>query len=194
MDWYKVASAPTLQGLQAAVPAKYQQIPVGKRVRIVINTSPFPVAPLFDLAGAEFAAKLLDVGGKLIDVSGNGAFEAIIEVEAVDTASVSMESQDGAQMGIGWVAIAGIIAVVAALLPLITKLATLLANFVPGGSSPGGGVMDYFKTLFGDYTPYVLIGGAVILLLLLKGKSSQGAAPVIYNLPSGSRRSRDDDD
>ncbi len=190
MSWYNVASAGSLEALQTVIPGKYQEIPIGKRTRIILNTSPFPIAPLFDVAGAEMAAKLLVHGGQLIDVYGEGTFQAVIEIESVDSASAAM-SGDYAEMALPQVIVwIGVIAGVLVLLPIVVRLATMMANFVPtGGNGGGGGIFDYLTTLFGDYTPYVLIGGAILLFVLLKPKASQ-QAPVIYNIPSGSTRKR----
>jgi hypothetical protein len=191
MAWYKVAEGHDTNELESAIPTKYAMVPVGKRIQIVRNTSPFPVAPLFDLAGAEFAAQLLERGGKLLDVSGRGAFEIVFEIEAVDTASVSGYSAEDANMAaipvMGWVLICVLLS------PILTKLITLFANYIPSSDGgTGGGLVDWFKALFGDYTPYVLIGGAVILFLLLKpGKG--GSAPIIYNITGKKRESESED-
>lgn len=189
MAWYRVAESPTLDGLKAKVPTKYQYIPVGKRTRIVLNTSPIPIAPIFDAAGAEFAAKLLEKGGKLIDVQGNGSYEADFEIEAVGGMGQDADMGQSAEMGLPAVILwIGVIAGILILLPLITRLATLFANFMPSGDGDGeGGVIDYLKVLFGDYYWIVLIGGAVVVYLLLKG----GGGTRIYNLPSGKRRSEE---
>jgi hypothetical protein len=190
--WYKVAEGTTAEELQANIPAKYQQVPVGKRIQVIRDCTPFPVAPLFDLAGAEFAAQLFQHQGKLIDVSGSGAFKIIFEIEAADTGSASQLSAEDASMA--WTAMqVGAIILVCAALPLITRLFTLFANYIPSpDGSTGGGLMDWFTALFGDYTPYVLIGGAVILFLLLKpGKG--GSAPIIYNITGKKRESESED-
>ena len=198
MAWYKVAEAQDLDSLAGAVPEKYQYIPVGKRTRIKVNTSPFPVAPLFDLAGAELAARLLQKGGRLIDVSGEGAFTIVYEIEAVDTASASSDlaGPDGADMAFVQIPVAAWIAIIIGLLllaPLITKVVQLFANFIPAtdGGSSGGSVFDLFKTFFGDYTPYIVIGAVVVGLYLLTSSGRGRGSPIIYNLPSGSRRSEE---
>ena len=196
MAWYKVCEVPDLDSLAAAVPEKYRDIPVGKRTRIKVNTSPFPVAPLFDLAGAELAAKLLQKGGRLIDVSGEGAFTIVYEIEAVDTASAGSDLAvpDGASMAFVQIPVAAWIAIIMGLLllaPLITKVVQLFANYIPAGSGGGSGsgsVFDLARTFFGDYTPYVVVGAILIGLYLLSG-SGRGSAPVIYQV-EGSKRSR----
>ncbi len=171
MEWHTVATASSLEGLQAKVPDAYQYVPAGKRTKIIMNTSPFPVAPIFDLAGAEFAAQLLQKGGKLIDVQGNGWFEIEFEIESTGSASMGQDGGAGeADMAalpavVVWI---GVIVALVTLAPLVTKVATLMANYVPStGDGDGGGIIDYFKALFGDYTPYVLIGGALVLALWL---------------------------
>jgi hypothetical protein len=189
--WYQVATATSLTGLPAAVPTAYQQVPVGKRIRITCNTSPFPVAPIFDLAGAEFAAQLLVHNGKLIDVSGNGLFEIVFEIESVET--VSQESPDTASMGFPFMVVAAIIAVIVAILILVPKQAAMFVNYVAKGF--GTGIAAFFQGLFGDNWPYIVGGAVVVAILLLKPKRSQqqyaaAPGPVIYNLPAGSQVSK----
>lgn len=185
MSWYNVATAASLDALKSAIPLKYQEVPFGKRTRIIIDSTPFPIAPLFDVAGAELAAKLLVHGGQLIDVWGEGAFKGIIEIESVDTASASQDPS-GATMGLPQVVMwIGVVAV----LPLVIRLASLMANFIPTGSDGGGGgIFDYLTTLFGDYTPYILIGAAVILLYVLSQRGRSQQSGVTYILPPGSRK------
>ncbi len=190
MAWYKVAEAGDLDSLSAAVPEKYRNVPAGKRTRIKVNTSPFPVAPLFDLAGAELAARLLQKGGRLIDVSGEGAFTIVFEIEAADTGSMSSDlaGPDGADMAFVQIPVAGWIAIIIGLLllaPLITKVVQLFANYIPAvdGGSSSGSVFDLFRTFFGDYTPYVVIGAAVLGLYILTS-SRRGSTPAIYNIES----------
>jgi hypothetical protein len=169
-------------------------VPVGKRIQTVIDCTPFPVAPLFDLFGAEqVVSALMHVGGKIVDVRGSGAFKIVIEVESVGTADAAQEGDmQSAGMEMGWMATAAVVAVIIVALPVLMRLATLFANYTGGGSSTGGGIMDYLKTLFGDYTIPVLIGGAVILFLLLKpGKG--GSAPIIYNITGKKRESESED-
>jgi len=192
-SWYQVATATSLDALPAAIPAAYKNIPVGKRTRIVCNTSPFPVAPIFDLAGAEFAASLLHLGGKLLDVSGNGLFEIVFDIEIVEPATVSQESPDTANMGIGVVAAVVIIGAIAAILILVPKQAAMFVNYVAQGF--GTGIAAFFQGLFGDNWPYIVGGAVVVAILLLKPKRSQQqapatAGPVIYNLPAGSQVSK----
>ena len=196
MAWYQVCTGADTEELQANVPEKYQELPIGKRIKITYNTSPFPVAEVFDLAGAELPAKLLAKGGKLIDASANGLFEIQLIVEGVQ-ASEAAQEQDGAEMGQSAamampqvVIIIGVVAAVIVLAPLLIKLANLFANFVPSGNgdgdSSGGGIYDYFKNFFGDYTPYVLVGGVFLLLYLLRPtKQGQGAPMITYLLPGG---------
>ncbi len=194
MAWHQVCTGQDMDDLAANVPEKYQYVPVGKRTRIKMNTSPFPVAPLFDLAGAEFAARLLQRNGKLIDVSGEGLFTIVFEIESVDNAQVSMESPELAEMHLVMAAVLPWLALIAGLLVVIAivpKLSSMFANFVPssGGGGSSGGIIDYFKTLFGDWTPYVAIGAGVVLIYLLMGSRRGGGsgAPIVYNI-EGSRR------
>lgn len=199
MAWYKVAEAGDLDSLAAAVPERYRDIPVGKRTRIKVNTSPIPVAPLFDLAGAEQAAKLMQKGGRLIDVSGEGTFTIVYEIEAVDTGSAGSDlaGPEDASMAFLQIPVAAWIAIILGLLllaPLITRVVQLFANYIPstgGDGSGSGSVFDLFRTFFGDYTPYVVVGAVLVGLYLLSG-SRRGSAPVIYQI-EGSRRSRSEE-
>ena len=84
----------------------------------------------------------------------------------------------------------GVISAIVILSPLLIKMANLFADFVPssdgGGGSSGGGLYDYFKNFFGDYTPYVLIGGALLLVFLLRPtRRDQGPPAITYLLPGG---------
>jgi hypothetical protein len=193
MAWYQVCTGEDLDQLAENVPDKYAEIPVGKRIKVLINTSPVPIASAFDLAGAEIAARLLVHNGKLLDASANGLFEIQLDIESVDNgaADQAQMGQD-AEMHSPVMVAAVVIGVLAAfiLLPLATKLATLFASFVPssdgGDGSSGGGLMDYFKSLFGDYTPYILVGGVFLLLYLLRPtKQGQGAPMITYLMPGG---------
>lgn len=191
MAWYQVCTGESTEQLQDNVPDKYETLPIGKRIKITYNTSPFPVAEVFDLAGAELPAKLLAKGGKLIDASANGLFEIQLIVEGVQPTEMSQDD-GGAQMNAlpAVVVIIGVVAAVIVLAPLLIKMANLFANFIPSsdgdGDSSGGGVFDYFKNLFGDYTPYIMIGGVLLLLFLLKPtRRDQGAPAITYLLPGG---------
>jgi hypothetical protein len=193
MAWYQVATGKTLDELADNVPAKYAEVPVGKRIRVLINTSPFPVASVFDLAGAELAAKLLVHNGKLLDASANGMFEIQLDIEAVDNGATDQaQLGQGAEMAFPAVMVAAVVIglIAAAILaPVLMKLTTLFASYIPsadGDSGGGGGLMDYFKLWFGDYTPYIMIGGVLLLLFLLKPtRQGQGAPAITYLLPGG---------
>lgn len=193
MAWYQVCTGKDLDQLAENVPDKYAEIPIGKRIKITYNTSPVPIASVFDLAGAELAAKLLVHNGKLLDASANGLFEIQFDIEAVDNGAADQaQLGQGAEMHSPVMVAAVVIGAIAffILLPLASKLAIMFASFVPssdgGDGSSGGGLYDYFKTLFGDYTPYILIGGALLLVFLLRPtRRDQGPPAITYLLPGG---------
>ena len=191
MSWYHVCEGEDSEQLAANVPEKYKYVPYGRRMKILYNTSPFPVAEVFDLAGAELPAKLLAKGGKLIDASANGLFEIQLIVESVQTGEAAQGDGDADMASpptvVVWI---GVISAIVILSPLLIKMANLFADFVPssdgGGGSSGGGLYDYFKNFFGDYTPYVLIGGALLLVFLLRPtRRDQGPPAITYLLPGG---------
>ncbi len=88
MEWITVCEATNTDDFGACVPP-FDDVPVGTEVRITLKT-PFwlPIAPFFDLVGAEtMASFLLPVGLTDIDISGEGAYTIVITGKVAGTAS-----------------------------------------------------------------------------------------------------------
>lgn len=79
-EYFTVATANSFEELKEIMPRL--EVPKGERVRFVMELN-LPVAPLFDLAGAEFIFEaVMPEGLTLIDVYGEGWRTAVIECEA----------------------------------------------------------------------------------------------------------------
>lgn len=79
-QWVEIAKASTFGELKSLLPAT--EYPKGTKIRIVMNLNQ-PVAPAFDLAGAELIfGQMMPEGLDLIDVRGEGWNTAIIDGES----------------------------------------------------------------------------------------------------------------
>lgn len=84
MGWEIMAEGASIEELQACVPP-YSELPKGTKLRLTIETPWYvPIAPLFDLMGAEWVAdKLFNEGGaKVIDAEAIGLNKIIVHMEA----------------------------------------------------------------------------------------------------------------
>jgi len=70
--WQTLAQG-SLEEFQAAQP-EIAELPKGTRIKLEIDTSPWPVAPLADLWGAEWVAERVfnETGAEIVDVEGVG--------------------------------------------------------------------------------------------------------------------------
>jgi hypothetical protein len=86
IQWVTICEANSWDGFKQALQAAGGYVPSGKRVKLEI-TSTLPIAPLFDLMGAEFIANLTydlsQVGAELLDVYGDGWFKIVIMMRSV---------------------------------------------------------------------------------------------------------------
>lgn len=81
MAWTLLAAG-SLEEFQAAIPP-VNQLPKGTRMRLELTTS-LPIAPLFDLWGAEWVvSKMLNEGGAyIVDVEGIGWYTIVVHMVA----------------------------------------------------------------------------------------------------------------
>lgn len=88
MEWITVCEATNTEDFEACVPP-FDDVPVGTEVRMTLKTPWYlPIAPFFDLMGAEWIASYLaPTGITNIDISGEGAYTIVITGEVAGTAS-----------------------------------------------------------------------------------------------------------
>jgi len=105
MEWQTVCEATNVEDFGACAPP-FDDIPAGTKVRITAKTPWYlPIAPFFDLMGAEWIASYLAPAGLTdIDISGEGAYTIVI------TGEVS-----GVAQGVGYHTIAIMVVVLALL-------------------------------------------------------------------------------
>ena len=82
MAWAVLAEG-SLEEFQAAQP-EISELPKGTRIKLEIDTSPWPVAPLADLWGAEWVAERVfnEAGAEIVDVEGIGWNKIVVWMEA----------------------------------------------------------------------------------------------------------------
>lgn len=99
-EFFQIATADSFEELAEIMPNL--GIPKGKRVRVVMQLNA-PVAPAFDLPGAELIFEaVMPEGLTLVDVWGEGWSTAVVEMEADPAWLVPI----GSYLAIHWVALA----------------------------------------------------------------------------------------
>jgi hypothetical protein len=148
--WVTICEANSWDEFQQKLQEVDGYVPAGRRVKFVI-TATIPIAPLFDLMGAEFLAgfayDLSKVGAELVDVYGDGYYKIVVMMRSIYLPPA--QAQVFPALGAGAVL-------------LISALAgALIARFAPI-------LADWLTSKFGLYAEeWVSHGGAIDLSSLM---------------------------
>lgn len=134
-SWQPVASASSPEGLQQVTPT-VEYLEHGQEFRFVIDLEWWaPIAPFFDLFLAEdFVNTFLDVGGRIIDVWGEGLQRVVIwaraDATAAQSAQVSLVALRPIILALAGAIIAAGIAIAIGLITLFVKVSGEAADIV----------------------------------------------------------------
>jgi len=126
MGWKTIAYGTDLESFENSLKIDY--LPHGTEMVLEIDTSPYPIAPLADLWGAEWVVDMmLDNDATIEDVEGEGWYKIIVHMTANSNP---------------FIIVAAIVVILLSLGYLINNI-RLLANMVEGEIPDWGDLMKY---------------------------------------------------